>query len=55
MVAQITGAREGHESFIYEDAGHGFNCDERDDYRPDTAALALERTLAFLDQHLGGS
>ncbi|HRQ65372.1 MAG TPA: dienelactone hydrolase family protein [Xanthomonadaceae bacterium] len=34
------------------DAGHGFNCDERADYRPDSAALALERSLAFLDRVL---
>lgn len=34
------------------DAGHGFNCDERDDYDADAAALAWERTLAFLTEHL---
>ncbi|MGB8327263.1 MAG: dienelactone hydrolase family protein [Steroidobacteraceae bacterium] len=33
-------------------AGHGFNCTERADYEPKSAALALERTLAFLAQHL---
>ncbi len=33
-------------------AGHGFNCDERKDYEPESAALALKRTLAFLDKHL---
>ena len=35
------------------DAGHGFNCAPRDDYRPEAAALARERTLAFLAEHLG--
>ena len=34
-------------------AGHGFNCAPRADYRPEAAAISRERTLAFLDQHLG--
>jgi carboxymethylenebutenolidase len=29
-------------------AGHGFNCEQRADYDPASAALARERTLAFL-------
>jgi len=33
---------------VYEGAGHGFNCDARGSYAPDAAALALERTLAFI-------
>lgn len=33
-------------------AGHGFNCDERRDYAPDSAALAFARTIAFLKDHL---
>lgn len=33
-------------------AGHGFNCDERDDYDADSAALARDRTIAFLTEHL---
>ena len=32
--------------FIYE-AGHGFNSDRRKDYHPESADLALERTLAL--------
>lgn len=36
-------------------AGHGFNCDRRHDYAPESAALARTRTLAFFAQHLGGS
>lgn len=52
LVAQISAARAGHASYVYEDAGHGFNCDERDDYRPESAALALERTLSFLRKNL---
>jgi carboxymethylenebutenolidase len=30
------------------DAGHGFNCDRRADYRPDAAAQAWTRSIAFL-------
>ena len=38
---------------IYEDAGHGFNCDARGSYEADSAAMALERTLAHFATCLG--
>ena len=34
-------------------AGHGFNCDLRGSYHAESAALARERSLAFLAAHLG--
>jgi carboxymethylenebutenolidase len=34
-------------------AGHGFNCDQRDSFDAPSAALARERTLAFLRRHVG--
>jgi carboxymethylenebutenolidase len=34
-------------------AGHGFNCDQRGSFDAASAALARERTLAFLRQHIG--
>ncbi len=37
---------------VYAGAGHGFNCDHRDAYRPATAAQALERTLALFAENL---
>jgi carboxymethylenebutenolidase len=37
---------------VYEQAGHGFNCDERQGFHPESARLALERTLGFFDKHL---
>ncbi|MCB1560255.1 MAG: dienelactone hydrolase family protein [Xanthomonadales bacterium] len=43
--------QSGAEFFVW-DAGHGFNCDQRDDYRPDVAALAMERTLGFFGRTL---
>ncbi|MDH3665874.1 MAG: dienelactone hydrolase family protein [Paracoccaceae bacterium] len=33
-------------------AGHGFSCDARGSYHAESAALALERTLAFLNENL---
>jgi carboxymethylenebutenolidase len=37
--------------YVYP-AGHGFNCDARADFDPESAALARSRTLAFFDEHL---
>lgn len=34
-------------------AGHGFSCDQRGSYHAESAALAQERSLAFLAQHVG--
>ena len=36
----------------YPDAGHGFNCDERDSYHEASAADALTRTLGWFDRYL---
>jgi carboxymethylenebutenolidase len=46
-------ARHPHVGTHVYAAGHGFNCDARAAYEPASAALALERTLAFFAQHLG--
>ncbi len=53
-IEKIRGAHPEVEVHTYP-AGHGFNCDERKDYEPESAALALKRTLAFLDKHLPGA
>lgn len=37
--------------YVYP-AGHGFNCDARADFDPQSAALARTRTLAFFGEHL---
>lgn len=52
MVGQIRAGRAAGEFFVYPEAGHGFNCDERSSFHPESAALALERSLAFLGRHL---
>ena len=45
-------SRHPKATFHLYEAGHGFNCDQRASYDPPSARLALERTLAFLRQHL---
>lgn len=52
-VEQIRAANPGLPIWIYEGAGHGFNCDRRADYREAAAALAWTRTLALFAEHLG--
>lgn len=48
----IRAAQPGAEIHEYK-AGHGFNCTERQDFEPASAALARDRTLAFLKKHVG--
>jgi len=40
------------EIFVYEGAGHGFNCDERASYHPEAAKLAWGRTMDFLEESI---
>lgn len=40
--------------YVYDGAGHGFNCDLRPSYDAAAAALARQRTLDFLAQRLAG-
>ena len=52
---QIEAVRSAHpevEIFVYKGAGHGFNCDARSSYDAPSAALARERSLAFLKSHI---
>lgn len=52
---QIEAVRTAHpevEIYVYDGAGHGFSCDARASYNPQAAALARERTLAFLKTHV---
>ncbi len=52
-VDTVRGKRPDVEIFVYEGAGHGFNCDTRASYHPEAAKLAWERTTAFFAEHLG--
>ncbi len=52
---QIEAVRAAHpevEIFVYEGAEHGFGSDARASYNPPAAALARERTLAFLKENV---
>jgi carboxymethylenebutenolidase len=40
------------EIYVYADAQHGFNCEERGSYNEAAAKLARERASAFVDKHL---
>ena len=40
------------EIFIYQDAGHGFGCEERESYASAAATEAQARTLEFFQRHL---
>ena len=55
-VAQISAALDAagkaHDFKSYPDAGHGFNCDDRDSYNQAAAEDAQARTLAFFAEHL---
>lgn len=51
-VEEITAKRPDVEIHVYP-AGHGFNCDHRSSFDADSSRIAGERTLAFLDQHMG--
>lgn len=49
----VAAAHADVQIFVYEGAEHGFNCDARESFNPEAAALARQRTLAFLKLHLG--
>ena len=40
------------EIYVYPDAQHGFNCEERGSYNEAAAKLARERSIAFLNKNL---
>ena len=43
------------EIYVYPEAAHGFHCDERASFHQPSAALAYERTLAFLKARMRSS
>ncbi len=38
---------------VYDDAGHGFNCDRRPEYHEESAKIALGRTLQLFKENVG--
>lgn len=51
-IDKVQAAHPEVQIFWYENADHGFNCNDRASYNPDAAKLARERSLAFLKQNL---
>ena len=51
-VEAIRKAQPGVTVYVYA-AGHGFNCEQRDDYSPENAATARKRSLEFFARHVG--
>ena len=51
-VDKVRAAHPEITTYVYK-AGHGFNCDERGSYDAASAKIALDRTLAFLKEHIG--
>ena len=54
-MTDVETVREKHPDmaiFVYP-AGHGFNCDQRPSYDPESAKLALERTMEFFQSKIG--
>jgi carboxymethylenebutenolidase len=49
-VDAIRKKRPESEVHVYVGAGHGFHCDERGSYEPNSAKIAWGRSLAFLDK-----
>jgi len=52
MIDRIHAARPDGVFHVYRDAGHGFNCDGREDFNAQAAKVALDRTLEFFGRHL---
>lgn len=52
-VDTVRSKRPDVDVFVYDGAGHGFNCDARASYHPEAAKLAWGRTMDFLSQHIG--
>ena len=49
---RLTALGKEHRFHYYEGAGHGFFCDDRDSHRPQAAADAWAKTLAFFAERL---
>ena len=52
-VEEIKQAHPDVPVYLYEGAGHGFNCNDRGSFHEGSAKLAYERTLAFFGEHIG--
>jgi carboxymethylenebutenolidase len=53
LIFAATAATYAEGTVRYPEAGHGFHCDQRPDYRPGDAKDAWGRALDWFDTHLG--
>jgi carboxymethylenebutenolidase len=52
MVDEISKKRPECEVYVYDEADHGFHCDERGSYHAESAKIAWGRTTAFLEKNM---
>jgi carboxymethylenebutenolidase len=52
-VEKVKAARGGDTQIFVYHAGHGFNCDARPSYEPESAKIALGRTLEHFKKYVG--
>ena len=52
MDSKLTTHGKAHEFHSYDGAGHGFHCETRASYRPEAAADAWGKAMAWFDRHL---
>jgi len=52
-IEKLAAAQPAVTIYQYPGTEHGFNCDDRRFYEPKSAAVARERTLAFIGQYVG--
>jgi carboxymethylenebutenolidase len=53
-VERLRAAQPAAPVYVYEGAGHGFNCEQRGSYHAEAAALARTRTLDFFARYVAG-
>jgi len=53
QVAEIKEAHPDIPCYVYDDAGHGFCCDDRESYNQGACERAHKRTLDHFGQHVG--
>jgi carboxymethylenebutenolidase len=51
-IEEIKAAHSDVPVYVYDGAGHGFNCDDRGSFHEGAAKLAWERTFQFFGEHL---
>ena len=52
--AELSKHGKEHEFHMYPGCGHGFHCNARGSYRPESARDAWGKTIAWFDAHLKG-